>query len=227
VVTGLNRAFVIDGATRQELLADGTRADELIRPFVKGRDLTRWRSPAPAELDRYILLVDHGTSLAKLPRVRAHLARFRDALEPGTGRKPGRYKWYELQDPVVPLAARRAPRLLYQDIQTQPVCCLDESGDLVPDTTVWILPSEDPFLLAVLNSPLYFWYAQRRFPPALNGAVRPKLEYMRAFPLAQPSPALHAKVAALVAAQRRRATPVRDGRLAGLVDRAHRRRTRS
>jgi methylase of polypeptide subunit release factors len=191
VVTGLNRAFVIDRAT-----AEALGPSPLIRPFIKGRDLRRWR---PALADRYILLIDRGTELP--PAIRDHLAQFRAALEPGTGRKPGRYQWYELQDPVVPLAKAKGPRLFYQDIQTTPQCCLDESGELVPDTTVWILPSRDLYLLAVLNSPLYAWYARRRFPPALNGAVRPKLEYMRALPIAQPSPALRASIETAVRAQ--------------------------
>lgn len=214
VVTGCNRAFVIDGKTRAALIAAEPGAAALIRPFVKGRDVRRW---SPASIDRHVLLVDRGVSLAKLPRLRAHLARFRAELEPGSGRKPGRYRWFELQDPVVPLAKSRAPRLFYQDIQTQPACCLDPTGELVPDTTVWILPSADPFLLAVLNSPLYGWYARRRFPPALNGAVRPKLEYMRSLPLASPPPALRAKIAELVAAQLARPTPALDAQLAELV----------
>jgi len=218
VVTGLNRAFVIDATTRDALLADEPAAAELIRPFTKGRDIRRWQ---PAAVDRYILLVDRGTSLTKLPRVRAHLAQFRAELEPGSGRKPGSYKWFELQDPVVPLAKSRAPRLFYQDIQTAPACCLDLTGELVPDTTVWILPSSDPFLLAVLNSPLYAWYARRRFPPALNGAVRPKLEYMRALPIATPSPALRKKIAALVTRQLVAAEPALDRELADLVNAAY------
>jgi len=153
VVTGFNRAFVIDRATRDELLAREPAAARLVRPFVKGRDLRRW---APEPEQRWILLVDRGTSLDELPAVRAHLERFRSALD--------------------------APRLFYQDIQTGPACCLDERG-LVPDTTVWILPTDDRYLLAVLNSTLYGWYARRRFPPALNGAVRPKREYMRTLPV--------------------------------------------
>jgi len=229
VVTGCNRAFVIDGATRAQLVADEPVAGELIRPFLKGRDIRRWHAPVSDTLDRYILLVDRGTSLAKLPRVRAHLARYRDALEPRpaahrgpwSGRKPGLYRWHELQDPVVPLAKSRGPRLFYQDIQTAPACCFDTTGEFVPDTTVWILPSADPFLLAVLNSPFYFWYARRRFPPALNGAVRPKLEYMRAFPVATPSPALHAKITQLVTLQLRTAAPSRDTALANLVCEAY------
>jgi hypothetical protein len=218
VVTGLNRAFVIDRPTRDALLADEPAAAPLIRPFIKGRDVRRW---LPAAIDRFIILVDRGTQLTALPRVRAHLAQFRAALEPGTGRKPGTYKWYELQDPVVPLAKSRAPRLFYQDIQTAPACCLDATGELVPDTTVWILPSADPFLLAVLNSPLYAWYARRRFPPALNGAVRPKLEYMRALPIATPRAALRTKIATLVTRQLEHADPARDVELAELVNEAY------
>ena len=196
VVTGLNRAFIVDGATRAELIARDPSCAEWIRPFTKGRDIRRWRR---ADADRFILLVDRGT---KPPRaILDHLRAYRDALEPGTGRKPGRYQWYELQDPVVPLAKSRAPRLLYQDIQTEPQCCLDETGDVVPDTTVWILPSRDLVLLALLNSPLYAWYARRRFPPALNGAVRPKLEYMRALPIARVDASLRARIEAAVAEQ--------------------------
>jgi hypothetical protein len=41
-------------------------------------------------------------------------------------------------------------------------------------------------LLAILNSSFYGWYARRRFPPALNGSVRPKLAYIRALPIAPP-----------------------------------------
>ena len=82
----------------------------------------------------------------------------------------------------------------------------------MPDTTVWILPSADPYLLAVLNSPLYGWYARRRFPPALNGAVRPKLEYMRALPIATPAPAERARIERLVEERLAIEAPRRDVR---------------
>jgi hypothetical protein len=182
VVTGCNGAFVIDRETRDRIVDAEPAAAALIRSFVKGRDLRPWRH---VDAERFILLVDRGTSLDELPVVRAHLAQFRAALEPKPaghrgawhGRKPGSY------DPVGPLVKSRAPRLLYQDIQTAPACALDLDGEAVPDTTVWMLPTGDRFVLAVLNSSLYGWYAQRRFPPALNGAVRPKLAYLTALPI--------------------------------------------
>lgn len=204
VVTGLNDAFVIDRATRDALVSADLACAEWTRAFIKGRDI---RSYVPDAIDRWLLLVDRGTKLELLPApIREHLARFRERLEPRPaghvgawpGRKPGAYAWHELQDPVVPLARSRAPRLLYQDIQTAPACSLDADGELVPDTTVWILPSGDRYLLAILNSRLYHWYARRRFPPALNGAVRPKLAYMRRLPIPTPSADLRREIEAIV-----------------------------
>ena len=69
----------------------------------------------------------------------------------------------------------------------------------------------------MLNSPLYLWYARRRFPPALNGAVRPKLDYMRALPLATPSRRLRDQISELVELQLDRPDPARDRELADLV----------
>ncbi len=210
VVTGCNRAFVIDGSTRARILDADPGAETLIRPFVKGRDVRPWRA---AKVDRYILLIDRGTDLGTQPAIATHLAPYRAALEPRpvdhagpwSGRKPGAYAWHELQDPVGPLVKARAPRLLYQDIQTSPACALDD-GTVVPDTTVWMLPTDDRFVLAVLNSPLYGWYAQRRFPPALNGAVRPKLAYLAALPIPTLSPDAARAITALV--DRRLAVPL-------------------
>lgn len=206
VVTGCNRAFVVDAATRTRL------DDELVRPFLKGRDVRRWRC---AELDRYVLLVDRGTDLEQHGAIGAHLAQFRDELEPklergdGIGRKPGNYQWWELQDPVGALAASTEPRLVYQDIQTGPACALIPGG-VVPDTTVWMLPTQDRYLLAVLNSTLYGWYAAARFPPALGGSVRPKLAYIQQLPIATPSPAARAAIERLVEERLQRDDPALD-----------------
>lgn len=220
VVTGCNRAFVIDAETRARLVDRDPAAEAWLRPFAKGRDMRRWR---PATIERYLVVTDRGGEPPAV--ILDHLAPFRGELEPRprdhtgawSGRKPGAYRWFELQDPVGPLAGSRQPRLFYQDIQTAPACCLDEDGALVPDTTVWILGSDDRFLLAMLNSRLYGWYARLRFPPALNGAVRPKLEYMRELPLAQPAPDLREHIVRLVDAQLAIAEPDRDAVLDALV----------
>lgn len=212
LVTGCNRAFVIDRTVR-----DALGDTPLVQPLLKGRDVRRWR---PAAIERYVIAIDRG--VVPPASVLAHLAKFRAALEPGRGRKPGKYKWYELQDPIGRLVVSRQPRLFYQDIQTQPACCLDADGAFAPDTTVWILPTGDRFALAVLNSRLYGWYSHRRFPPALNGAVRPKADYVTRFPLAVPTEDLRAHIHHLVDLQLAEPDAKRDEALDNLVCEAYR-----
>ena len=45
IKTGLNEAFVIDKATRERLIAEDPRSAELIKPFLAGRDIKRYRMP--------------------------------------------------------------------------------------------------------------------------------------------------------------------------------------
>ncbi|WP_293653630.1 Eco57I restriction-modification methylase domain-containing protein, partial [Thiolapillus sp.] len=42
VLTGLNAAFVIDNATRQQLLDADSKSADLLKPFLEGKDLKKW-----------------------------------------------------------------------------------------------------------------------------------------------------------------------------------------
>ncbi|NLQ12273.1 type II restriction endonuclease, partial [Olsenella sp. KGMB02461] len=42
ILTGCNDAFIIDGATRDRLIAEDPRSAELIRPILRGRDIKRY-----------------------------------------------------------------------------------------------------------------------------------------------------------------------------------------
>lgn len=41
ITTGLNKAFVIDQATRDRLIAEGPRSAEIIKTWIKGHDIDR------------------------------------------------------------------------------------------------------------------------------------------------------------------------------------------
>jgi hypothetical protein len=43
IKTGLNRAFVIDRVTRDRLTAEHQSSVEVLKPFLRGRDVKRWR----------------------------------------------------------------------------------------------------------------------------------------------------------------------------------------
>ena len=75
VLTGCNEAFVIDAGTRERLIREDRRCEEIIRPYLRGQDLDRWSSNwtgsvydfRPAR-DRYRIL----SSDRKAPRFFSH-----------------------------------------------------------------------------------------------------------------------------------------------------------
>ena len=44
VTTGLNEAFIIDGGTRDRLIAEDPRSEEILKPVLRGRDIRRFKA---------------------------------------------------------------------------------------------------------------------------------------------------------------------------------------
>ena len=87
VVTGLNEAFVIDQAKREELIAEDPRSSELIKPWLRGRDIKRWQSEWAG---LYVIFANRGVDIRQYPAVEEHLRWWRNDLEPKkTSGQPG------------------------------------------------------------------------------------------------------------------------------------------
>jgi hypothetical protein len=52
IKTGLNKAFVIDDETRSRLISVDPSAEEIIKPFLIGKDIKRY---GPLDTRRYVL----------------------------------------------------------------------------------------------------------------------------------------------------------------------------
>jgi hypothetical protein len=199
IKTGFNEAFLIDTPTNERIIRDDPRSAEIIKPYLRGQDIKRW---APEWDGLWMIFTRRGTDLDTYPGIKAHLIPFRDQLEPrprdwanGTwpGRKPGSYKWYEIQDPVEYWDLFDQPKLLYQEIQFHPSYSLDTTG-YFSNNKVFLLPTADPWLLAVLNSPLMWWHNWRHLPHMKDEALNPAGFLMEQLPIAPPSDAARAEV---------------------------------
>lgn len=174
VKTGLNNAFVIDAATRAELLRLDPAGESIIKPLLHGKDVHRWRADAAAE--GWLIFTRRGTDIDRYPAVKEHLERWRRALEPKPrkwtseekwpGRKPGAYRWFEIQDEVAYHHQFEAPKIVFPDIAKEPRFAFDRSGAFVANTG-YIIPVEDFYLLGVLNSS-----AVERFYADISSQVR-------------------------------------------------------
>jgi hypothetical protein len=160
VTTGLNEAFVIDTATRAQLIAQDKRSAELIKPLLGGEDIRRY---VHHTIDHWLIFPRRGVDIDCYPAIRAHLAQWKDDLTPKKdksakrGRKPGRYQWYEIQDDVAYWQVFDRPKLIFPDICKAPRFTLDTSGIYLANTA-YCLGTDDRYLLGILNSRL-FWFA--------------------------------------------------------------------
>ena len=154
VKTGLNKAFIIDDETRDRLIAEDPASAELIKPWLRGRDVRRWRADWKG---LYLIFTRWGTDIKRYPAIERHLSQFRADLQPkakrgdARGRAPGRQKWFELQATVAYYAEFAKPKIVYSEIGPEMRATLDREGR-VANNKCYIVPGDDGFLLAILNS---------------------------------------------------------------------------
>jgi hypothetical protein len=191
ILTGFNEAFLIDSSTRQALIQGDPRALELVKPFLRGQDVDRW-SPDWADLwmiaiassaDRRWPWTDAGEDAEcrfreTYPSIHKHLNRFRPALERRLDK--GRY-WWELRACAYWGEFDRN-KIVYQEIQYHPSFALDSERRLC-NAKVFFLPADDPYVLAVLNSPLIWWHNWRYLPHMKDEALTPVAFLMDTLPV--------------------------------------------
>ncbi len=194
IKTGFNEAFVIDTVTRERLIAADPNSADLIKPWLRGRDVRKWKTEW-AEL--YVIFTRRGTDIERYPAIRRHLEQFREDLEPKKnanqqrGRKPRTYHWFEIQDNIAYFAEFDQPKIVYADIAKLLRASYDTSGAFCGNTC-YILPTDDLSLLAILHSRLFDWYARQEFQclgdPWHGGRLRFIAQFMEKFPIASTTP---------------------------------------
>ena len=192
VTTGLNKAFLIDTPTYKRLIEADPRSGEIIKPYLRGQDITRW---TPNFAGEWMIFARRGIDIEAYPEVKRHLQKYRRELEPKPqdwqgdkwlGRKGGLYKWYELQDPITFYEEFETPKIYYQQIQFYPNYAFDKSYMYGNDKTSFIT-SEDMYLLGVLNSPLLWWYNWRYLPHMKDEALAPRGYRVENIPIVRPT----------------------------------------
>ncbi len=171
VKTGFSDAFFIDSKTCVELVNQHSLAADLLLPFLQGRTLSKWQTP---RVDNYLI----GTFPAfKLDienyfSIKTHLLKFGMQRLEQTGaigsRKKTCNKWFETQDSINYWKEFLKPKIMYQKFQVKPCFIYDESG-LYCNDSMWIIPTEDKALVAILNSKMGWWLISKYCTQIQNG----------------------------------------------------------
>ena len=181
VTTGLNNAFVINQSTRDRLVSEDPKSTELIKPWLRGKDIKRWQ----VNWTRlYVIFLRRGIEIEDYPVLKAYLSQFKKQLTPGIagGRKEGNYQWYEIQDNTAYYPEFEKPKIVYPDIAVSPQFAYDESG-AYGGNTMYIVPTEEIWLLGLLNSKAVFWFYTKTSTQIRGGFVRFIAQYVSQIPI--------------------------------------------
>jgi TaqI-like C-terminal specificity domain len=133
---------------------------------------------------KWILYIAPGaTSRVPAPVLR-HLRAYKNRLE----QRANTQKWYELQQPqerYIPIF--EGPKILYQEIATYQNFAFDSTGVYV-NGKVFMLPGDDLYLLAILNSAPAWEYLSQVCGKLVGGALAMQAIYLSKLPIPNAAP---------------------------------------
>jgi len=188
VLTGLNEAFVIDFPVREKLIAEDPKSEELIKPFLVGKDVKRYQKPSS---ERYLIFTRRGIKIDQYPAIKQYLLQFKERLMPKPlnwkgdkwpGRKAGSYQWYEIQDTVAYHQEFEQPKIIYPNICKNPEFSFDEES-LYTNQKCFIISMADKYLLGALNGSLTNFLFNMILPKLRGNFFEPSYVYFKDFPI--------------------------------------------
>lgn len=191
IKTGLNEAFVIDGPTRDRLVAADAKSAELLKPFLRGENVKRWRVE-PEGL--WLINTPKGkVDINGYPAVRDWLLPFKPELE----KRATKQQWFELQQAQLVYQPTFAiPKIVYLDIADTAPFAVERDGCFI-DCTVFAIEASAEWLVAFLNSKLAWFQWVGLTPIASGGFIRLKAQYIAITVLPEPTVELSKRLAVL------------------------------
>ena len=168
VLTGLNEAFILDGKTKDRLIAQDPRSAEILRPILRGRDITR--------------------NITHYPAVKAWLDTFGDKLRKRTDKGDTPYNlrdcayWSLFNQPKI--VWPRLTRISRRDKGTTfPRFALIEEPIYTMDSLCILIGPALGFLISVLNSVYAAYWFFNNVSILDNGGLQMRQQFIENLPI--------------------------------------------
>jgi hypothetical protein len=195
IITGLNEAFVVDRATRDRLIREHKSSETVLKPFLRGRDVKRWRINQP---DLYLCYVPWDMSMSSYPAIYNHVRRFESQLKARPEVKQGRFPWYALSRYAAKYWQEfNYAQIVWGNLATQPQFAFSSQGTYLNAPACTII-SDSKYLLAILNSSISKYLVAQSAAERQGGFLEFKPMYVSQIPIPTATPEQQAAIAALV-----------------------------
>jgi hypothetical protein len=199
IKTGLNEAFVLTGEQRKSLIAEDPASEEMIKPYVRGRDVKRWKVGSQ---DLWLIFVpwhfplqDESNSggpstqaekefKRRYPAIYRHLSAYKTELSLRNSAETGiRYEWYALQRWASGYWREfETTKIVYPDIYLHQSFAWD-SGKNYLANTCYFIPTTEKWLMGLLNSTTVEWFYEQIAARIQGGYLRAFSNKMQSIPI--------------------------------------------
>ncbi len=157
ITTGFNDAFVVEKEIKDKLINENKKNTEIIKPLLRGRDIKKYRF---LQNQMWLIFTKRGLNEHKYKTVIDYLNNYKTNLTPKLseekiGRKPGNYKWFEIQDVSNYSSEFEKEKIVFSKASTIKAFAYDNEGHFVLNTSYILVGEKLKYLLALLNSKLF------------------------------------------------------------------------
>lgn len=181
IKTGLNEAFVIDTPAKEKLCHADPRSAELLKPFLEGKDLKRWRAEPRG---RWIIYIPKNrVKIDDYPAIRDWLLHFKSKLE----KRATKQEWFELQQAQEVYSLQFSkPKITYSRFLASPEFWFDTGGSFI-NNALFSIATDDLVLLTLLNSPVCWMHLTSKSTNLSGGFSQADAEDLESLPIPMPS----------------------------------------
>lgn len=166
IKTGLNNAFMIDEETRAKIVSTDRSSDQLLKPIIRGRDISRY-AYTPSNLYLISTFPALNIDINKFKGIKKHLEEFgkdklvQEGIEYKDGsksRKKTGNEWFETQDQIGYYKEFKEEKIIWIELTDKNKFAYSNKEDYILAGAFMMTGKNLKYLLSFLNSKLCLFY---------------------------------------------------------------------
>ena len=207
IKTGFNEAFIVDRETRDRLINEHPSSEEVLKPFLRGKDVKRW---VVNFAEQYLIKIESSENKKHpwsdksqkeaekifsqtYPAIYQYLNQYREQLIKRYDQ--GKYfwefrsckYWNEFEE----------TKIVYPDIAKYSEFSWDANNYYLVNT-LYLMPTSNKYILGILNSQTTYWYYTQISPSIRGDFYRFIAQYVSQIPIPKPTDTQDACVTRIV-----------------------------
>ena len=167
--------FVVNSATRDELIAAHPSSADILKPFLQGKDIRRWHVEPQ---DQWLIFTYRGIEINAYPAILKYLEKYKELLS----KRGDKQEWYELQASLEEGEHFAQPKLICPNLYDSQTFAVETEG-FYCGYTCYVIPTDEKWLCGLLNTLPVEWFYSQASKQLDGGKLEARSDYIKQIPI--------------------------------------------